>query len=301
VEKGDEVIVSGRNFEARFDKRTGLLTSYRFNGRELLAKGPEPNFWRAPTDNDFGNGMPRRCAVWQKASASRTLENFSVKTVGNSAVELTANFDLPDVQSKHVTKYTVLGSGDVIVENQIRTGKKDLPELLRFGMRLRVPVAFERVEWYGRGPHENYWDRATSAFVGLYKSTVGEQFFPYISPQENGYKTDVRWLALRDEQGRGVAFFGMDLISFSALRYSIEDMTQKSRGTMHPVDLVERNFVEVNVDYKQTGVGGEDSWGARPYPQYRLFPRDYLYRFRIRPLDKVDDPMPLSRQCFALD
>lgn len=158
-----------------------------------------------------------------------------------------------EIQSKHVTKYTVLGSGDVIVENQVRIGKKDLSELLRFGMRLRMPVAFERVEWYGRGPQENYWDRAASVFVGLYRSTAREQFFPYVSPQENGYKTDARWLALRDEQERGLAFCGLDLISFSALRYTIEDMTQKSRGTMHPVDLVERDFVEVNVDYKQTG------------------------------------------------
>jgi beta-galactosidase len=111
----------------------------------------------------------------------------------------------------------------------------------------------------------------------------------------------VRWVAVRNEEGRGLVFCGMDLISFSSLRYAIEDMTQKSRGTMHPADLVERDFVELNIDYKQTGVGGEDSWGARPYPQYTLLPQDYTYRFRIRPLGKADDPMVLSKKRFALD
>ena len=121
-------------------------------------------------------------APWQKASLTRTLEGLTVEQPGDTVIRLTAKFDLPDVRSKHQTSYTVLGSGDIIVENLITIGAKDLPELPRFGMRLRVPDAFERVEWYGRGPHENYWDRAAGAFVGLYKSTVCEQFVPYVSP-----------------------------------------------------------------------------------------------------------------------
>ena len=301
TETEKEVVLSGDEFEVRFDKSTGLLASFRYKGAELLAKGPEPNYWRAPTDNDFGNGMETRCADWQKASVNRALVSFVAQPVNETAVKLVARFDLPDVRSKHETTYTVLGSGDIIVENQIRIGAKDLPELPRFGMRLRVPDAFEQVEWYGRGPHENYWDRTASAFIGRYKSSAREQFVPYVSPQENGYKTDVRWVTVRNEEGRGLAFYGMDLLSFSALRYAIEDMTQKSRGTMHPTDLIERDFVELNIDYKQTGVGGEDSWGARPYPQYTLFPQDYIYRFRIRPLDKGDDPMALSKQRIILD
>ena len=290
-----EIVLSGPEFDIRFDRMTGLLTSYCSKGLELLAKGPEPNFWRAPTDNDFGNGMPERCAVWQKASSNRVLEDFTVEMIDEGCARLAARFSLPDVGSKHQTIYLVFGSGDVLIESRIQVGEKDLPELPRFGMRLRVPQGFERLEWYGRGPHENYWDRAASAFVGRYESTARDQFFPYVSPQETGYKTDVRWVAVRDEEGRGLAFFGEDLLSFSALRYAIEDLTQKSRGTMHPTDLMERRFVELNIDHKQTGVGGEDSWGARPYPQYTLFPKDYAYRFRIRPLEKGDDPMALSK------
>ncbi|MGB7294709.1 MAG: glycoside hydrolase family 2 TIM barrel-domain containing protein [Candidatus Aminicenantales bacterium] len=299
TETEKEVVLSGRDFAACFDKSAGILASYRYKGEELLAKGPEPNYWRAPTDNDFGNGMEKRCAVWKEASGHRTLESFTAEPSDEGSVRLVASFNLPDVESRHRVSYLVLGSGDIIVESQIRIGKKDLPELPRFGMRLRVPDRFERVEWYGRGPHENYWDRAASAFIGHYKSTVREQFVPYVSPQENGYKTDVRWVAVRDEEGRGLVFFGMDLLSFSALRYAIEDLTQKSRGTMHPTDLVERDYVELNIDYKQTGVGGEDSWGARTYAQYTLIPEDYVYRFRIRPLDPGDDPMSLGRQRFV--
>jgi len=301
AESGNAIVISGPGFEARFDRSLGQLVSYRFKGTELLDRAPEPNFWRAPTDNDFGNGMPARCGPWRKASSGRTLESFDVQELSPRAVRLTAQFILPDVQSRHTTTYTVLGSGEIIIRNQIKIGEGTLPELPRFGMRLRVPAAFESVTWYGRGPHENYWDRAASAFVGLYQSTARDLFVPYVSPQENGYRTDVRWVALRNGQGRGLAFFGMDLISFSALPYAIEDMTQKSRGTMHPVDLVERDFIELNVDYKQTGVGGRDSWGARPLPQYTLSPQDYSYGFRMRPLDPDDDPMTLSRQRFSLD
>lgn len=294
-ERGTEIVISGRGFKARFDRSLGQLVSYDFQGTEILDRGPEPNFWRAPTDNDFGNGMPARCAVWQKASVRRTLESFDVQELSGTAVRLAARFALPDVQSRQTTTYDVLGSGEVIIWNQIQIGDPKLPELPRFGMRLRLPSAFEHVTWYGRGPHENYWDRAASAFVGLYESAARDMFVPYVSPQENGYRTDVRWVALRDGRGRGVAFFGLDLISFSALRYAIEDLTQRNRGSMHPVDLVERDFVEVNVDFRQTGVGGRDSWGARPLPQYTLSPRDYSYGFRMRPLDAGDDPMVLKK------
>ena len=301
TESEKEIALSGPEFEVRFDRATGLLTSYRHKGAELLAKGPEPNFWRAPTDNDIGNGMEKRCAVWQRASLKRTLESFAAEPAGEGAVRLVARFDLPDVRSKHQTIYTVMGSGDIIVENKIQIGGSALPELPRFGMRLRLPSAFSGVEWYGRGPQENYCDRNTSAFVGFYKSTVQEQLTPYPSLQENGYKTDVRWVAFRDGRGTGLTFVGMDLVGFSALPYTSEDLTPEKRGWKPITDLIERDFVELNIDLKQMGVGGDDSWGARPHPEYTLPPQDYAYRFRIRPLDKDEDPMALSKQRFVLE
>ena len=206
VENKDEVVISGKDVRLAFDTRSGELVSYKFRGTELFSRGLEPNFWRAPTDNDFGNGLPARCAVWRSASAGRRLAGFKAEPLGERLIRLTAVFDLPDVQSRQTTTYTVFGSGDVVVENRIGIGRAGLPELPRFGMRCRLPAAMERIEWFGRGPHENYWDRAASAFVGLYKSTARDQFVPYVSPQENGYKTDVRWVAFRDDRGRGVAF-----------------------------------------------------------------------------------------------
>ncbi len=298
TEDSQAVTVKGKDFTIRFSKQTGAMESYLYRGTELLAKGPVPNFWRAPTDNDFGNGMEKRGAVWKQASANLKLESFSVEESGPSAIKLMVLFEIPDVQSSHQTTYTVLGSGDVIVENTISVGQKELPELPRFGMRMRLPDGFERIEWYGRGPHENYCDRLTSAFIGHYKSTVREMYVPYISPQENGTRTDVRWVALFNDKGLGIAFFGMDLLSMSALRFTIEDLTQKRRGTMHTIDLKEHDFVELNVDLKQMGVGGDDSWGARPHLQYTLPPQDYAYSFRLRPLSPGEDPMILSKQKF---
>jgi beta-galactosidase len=300
-ESGSEIAFSGRDFEVRFDKSKGSIASYRFRGVELIAAGPRPNFWRAPTDNDVGNGMPARCAAWKKAGSIWKVEGFAEEKIDEAAVRLTARFDLPDVQSKHETIYTVLGSGDIIIENRIRIGGSGLPELPRFGTRLQLPSAFKKVEWYGRGPHENYCDRNTSAFVGLYGSTVQEQFTPYPSLQENGYKTDVRWMALRDGQGTGLAFIGMDLFGFSALPYTIEDLTPEKRGWKPITDLVERAFVEVNIDLKQMGIGGDDSWGARTHFEYTLPPQDYTFRFRLHPLGKNDSPMALSKQRFALE
>jgi beta-galactosidase len=192
--------------------------------------------------------------------------------------------------------YTIFDTTDVIVKNHIILGEERLPELLRFGMRMRVPEDFNRVQWYGRGPHENYWDRKSSAFVGLYDSTVKEQYVNYASPQENGYKTDVRWVALINREGIGLLAAGLPTLCFSALPYSTEDLSQESRGTKHPHDLKIQDFVEFYIDYKQTGVGGDNSWGARPLDHYTLFPKDYTYSFRLRPfLRGSETPISLSK------
>ena len=256
--------ISGKQFRIVFDKKDGTMTSFKFKGTELIEAGPQPNFWRAPTDNDFGNKMEKRCAVWRTASNQRRLEIIDVQQVKSNQVRIEVQFGLPDATSKHRTVYQIFGSGDVIVENYFTPKVANLPELPRLGMTMQIPLAFDQVRWYGRGPHENYSDRKTSALVGVYNSTVRELFEPYISPQENGYRTDVRWVAFLNNRGDGLMAIGMPLICFSALHYTNEDLTQTSRGTMHPTDLKERDFVFLNLDYKQMGVGGDNSWGARP-------------------------------------
>jgi len=259
------------------------MDSFLYKGEELIVEGPAPDFWRAPTDNDFGNGMPKRCAVWKDASLNRRLDRFEIVGQDDTQILIETEYFLPDVSSKHTVSYTILNTSDVIIKNHFVPGNEKLPELLRFGMRLRIPKNFENVQWYGRGPHENYWDRKTSAFIGRYAGTVHDQYVRYASPQENGYKTDVRWVALTQNKGKGLLAVGLPTLCFSALPYSKEDLTQKSRGTKHPTDLVERDFVELHIDLRQTGVGGDNSWGARPLDKYTLPAKEYAFCFRLRP------------------
>jgi beta-galactosidase len=297
VSRGDSTVtVTGANFVVVFDSVEGVLRSWSFGGVPVLERGPMPHFWRAPTDNDFGNKMPDRCGVWRRAGDNRAMKRFIVDDHERGIVRITMEFVLPDVGCSQSVDYTVLGSGDILVKADFTVGDVALPELPRFGMRLQVPRAFDRVEWFGRGPQENYADRKTSAFVGHYTSTVGDQFFPYVSPQETGYKTEVRWVALRNTEGAGLLAAGDPHLCFSALFYTAEDLTQKSRGSMHPVDLRERSFIEFNLDDRQMGVGGDDSWGARPHPEYLLPPGNYSYAFRLRTFSGAEDPASLGKQ-----
>jgi beta-galactosidase len=298
-ETENDVLIEGKEYAVRFDKSTGLLTSFLFRGTELLREGPSPNFWRAPTDNDFGNRMPERCAVWKNASQSRKLDRFEIVKRDDRQIQIEVEYLLPSVDSIHTVTYTILHTSDVIINNHFLPGKRELPELLRFGMRMRLPKDIENVEWYGRGPHENYWDRKTCAFIGLYSNTVQGQYVKYASPQENGYKTEVQWVALTKKNGVGLLAVGLPTLCFSALPYSTEDLTQESRGTKHPTDLEERDFIEFHVDYRQTGIGGDNSWGARPLEHYTLFPKEYSYSFRLRPFsNKSESPVQLSKQKF---
>jgi len=167
-------------------------------------------------------------------------------------------------------------------------------------MKITLPGAFDNISWYGRGPHESYWDRKTGAPVGLYQGTVMEQYHPYIRPQENGNKTDVRWVALTNNKGMGLLAVGLPLLSISAHHFLIEDfdpgLEKRQRHTYH---VKRRDLVTLNLDYKQMGVGGDNSWGARPHEEYTLTVREYSYSFRLRPFSKKDGlPMALSKQVF---
>ncbi|NIM13016.1 MAG: DUF4981 domain-containing protein [Candidatus Aminicenantes bacterium] len=296
------IVIRGRAFNLFFDRKTGEIISWIYKGKEFIKTGPKPNFWRAPTDNDFGWGMPKECRVWRNAWQKPKIENVTVKQIDASKIQVDVEATLPKGTggSKYFTTYTVLGSGDVLVTNRFVPGKTGgLPVIPRFGMTMALPVEFDRIEWYGRGPHENYWDRKTGAAVGFYKDSAMEQYHPYIRPQETGNKTDVRWAALTNENGMGMLAVGMPLLNISAYHFLNEDfdpgMEKKQR---HPFDLQKRNLVTLNLDYKQMGVGGDTSWGdrARPHPQYRLPVKEYSYSFRLRPFSPKDGtPLALSK------
>ncbi len=296
VEKNKRTIrVMGRAFEVVFDRRAGTMTSFKAYGRQWLRSGPLPNFWRAPTDNDFGNNMPERCAVWRKATYERQVQGVTVRSINEGQVRVRVFYRFPASGSRMTVTYDVFGNGVVRVQNAFEAGVRSLPELPRLGLRMRVDSSLKRARWFGRGPWENYWDRKRSAYLGDYSMPVEKLFFPYVSPQETGYRTDTRWLALQDSSGAGLLFVGDPTFCFSALRYSMETLERKYRGEKHLNQIQESPFVEVMIDYGQTGLGGDDSWWAKPHAQYVLLPRDYRYSFYIKPLPAGSDPARMGR------
>ena len=292
--------IKGQNFTVTVDKKTGEITSFIYEGTEFIKAGPVPNFWRAPTDNDFGNSMPKRCRIWREAGAKRTIDKVTIKQISAQEIRIDIASTLPVAESKYYTTYKIFGSGDIVIKNRFVPGSADLPEIPRFGMMMTLPSEFDSISWYGRGPHENYWDRKTGAAIGIYQGTVMEQYHPYIRPQENGNKTDIRWVALTNNRGMRLLAVGIPLLSISAHHFLIEDfdpgLEKRQRHTYH---LKKRDLVTLNLDYKQMGVGGDNSWGARPHDEYSLYPQEYSYSFRLRPFSKKDGaPMALSKQLF---
>ena len=516
AEHENTLLVSGNNFKISFDKEMGKITSYEFAGEQLIQSGPRPNFWRAPTDNDFGNGMDTRCKDWKEESWSKDIERVNVVQRGNDEIQIDVSANMNKTNAKINTSYRIFGNGDIHVEEYLipnppkkrsgdylvknksgkamkfsreepvllelpSLGKEDLnafslqvslkadeftrknaiwvnelwapgtlhlefrngtlcfflndadyqyfdygfetgetynitlvydaeakylklyinsqltevksvgttvplkiegksyvgsyvnenrmflgtfdnfrvwskalseeeisaikpnklpkekenlifsfsfeemknktipgnvnnidilliekelnmPELPRFGMTMKVPGQFSNLTWFGRGPQENYADRKTAAFVDEYKSTVEEQYYPYIRPQETGYKTDTRWLALQNKEGKGLMITCDSLFCFSALDFTIGDLDQGTKQNYrHTNDLKPRDFVSLNIDYGQTGLGGDNSWGARAHPQYTLNYGEYKYSYTIRPLKRKVDLMGLSKKRFKVD
>lgn len=313
AENDNSVTINGTGFSVTFDKKAGLLSSYKKNDIEFIKSGPVPNFWRAPIDNDFGNNLHKRSRVWRKAGQNRQVTSVSVKKIADNEVAVTLNFNLVNQEKEPIAKYTsvytVYGSGDIIVNNHFKMTKDNLPEIVRMGMNLVMPRKFDQMAWLGRGPWESYWDRKTSAFVGLYEGSVADQYWAYLRPQENGNKTDVRWLAITDKDGNGLFFEGMPLLSVSAHHNIMEDFESLERTdgrqvdgvnvvNRHTTDVKPRDLTSVNVDYKQMGVGGDNSWGAWTHDQYRLTKKEYSYSFRMKAMLQEDDPVEMDKVKF---
>jgi beta-galactosidase len=281
--KNGKTVISSEDFSLTFNRKSGDIEKYFYKNKQIILSGPKPNFWRAPTDNDFGNKMPERCGIWRTAGKNKELISVKIERINQFRIRIKAEFLLPQVNSSFFTTYLIESSGIIQLEARIKPGSDKLPELPRFGLKMNIAKEYSLVKWYGRGPHENYSDRKTSAFIGLYSSTVGEMFVPYISPQENGYRTETRWLRMSNDKGGSICFKGSPEFSFSSLFYTAEDLTQEKRGLLHPNELIPKDFIEFNIDYAQMGLGGDNSWGALPLDKYRLFPSEYSYRFTIVP------------------
>jgi len=292
----DTVRIFNADLEIKFDKKTGTLVSYVHQGTPLIQEGLIPNFWRAPNDNDKGNGMPNRCGVWRNAGQNRSLTGWKLRRISFSHVQIVAQFQYPTSPPSYGNMmYDLYGDGSTVVSATLMPGSSHLPEIPEIGMLFKLPLEFNRIRWYGRGPHENYWDRKTGAFVGVYSSTVDDMFFDYIEPQETGNRTDTRWVSLTNASGKGLLVIGMPEIEFNALQYTPWELESKA----HPYELVPSDFVTLRVNYHQMGVGGDNSWGARPHPEFTLYPnRVYTYRFRFMPITDTQSAMGLSKWAF---
>lgn len=265
------------------DKNNGNLNEYSVNGIRLLSWSPQPSFWRAPTDNDWGNGAQKRLNAWRYAGQNRKVKSVS-KTEENGLHKITAKYLLPEVNANYAVTYTVYPDGKLGMAATIEGNS--LPELLRFGMQFPLDKSKENFTWYGRGPWENYSDRNTASFIGIWKGKVADQFYPYIRPQETGNKTDVRWAMLTDNDGCGIKVTGKQPLNVSALDVTPEDLDPgMKKNQMHNSDVRHnRHNVFLNVDLAQRGLGGDDSWGRAPHAPYQLNADKYSYEFILSPV-----------------
>jgi beta-galactosidase len=300
AENGESVQIKGMDWVVEFSRKTGLLASLKYRETEYIVRSPEPDFWRIPTDNDFGNGMPRRCKVWKNAGKNRSLKSFTAKMISPGEVNIRSEYNLDSVNAKYTMDYTILRSGDILLTNTFAPAADTFPEIPRMGMILQLPESFNHVAWFGRGPFENYEDRKYAAHVGLYSSPVDDLNYAYIRPQETGYRTDVRWLALTDGKGAGLLVSGLPYFGFNASHHSREDFENGfEKEQKHSTDIRKHPWTSLNIDYKQMGVGGDNSWGALPHPQYLLPVMNYSYTIRIRPFDSNSEkPEDLKNQVF---
>ena len=295
--------VSGESFAVTFSKDSGLLSSLVFSGKELLLAPLAPNFWRAPTDNDFGNYMQDWAAVWEQAGRNRSLRSLQVVGQGDGVAAVVANYIFADDAGEEVARwnatYTISADGRIEVDNNFER-HPDLPVIPRVGMHVEVVRELDNVEWFGRGPFENYVDRKLAANVGHYRNRVVDHYVPYMRPQENGYKTDVRWLSLDNGSDTGLLVVADELISFSVHHNRMADFIppvkvaitseddpgardNDKRVNVHVNDIIPRDIVSLNVDYDQMGIGGDDSWGKRTLQKYSLNETSYRYGFTLLP------------------
>lgn len=287
-EEGVNLTLSTCGFSVGIDSKTGSLSSIQTNGREMILEGLRPNFWRPSTDNDLGSDLAKRCDPWRHAGRDARLVGMEKKAIDENRYEITSSYRLPDAvaSSAFEVKYTVSGEGFIEVACTFIPAHDTLPFLPRLGVSLTLKKDYDRMEWFGRGPHENYCDRYTSAFVGLYKGTVWEQYFPYDRPQENGNKTEVRWMVLTDPSGTGLKAVGNPYLSTSAYMFPTEDLSEPDvkKHQRHLSDIRPQDMVTWNIDWKQMGLGGDTSWGAYPHPQYLIPAERRTFSFRLYPV-----------------
>lgn len=278
------LIIDGADYSVEFNKFTGYLTKYTVKGTELMQDGSElkPNFWRAPTDNDFGADLQKKYIVWKDPQI--TLVKLDKEIVNKQAI-VRAEYDMKAVNAKLYLTYVINNEGAVKVTQKMVVDKKEgVSDMFRFGMQMQMPYQFEISEFYGRGPQENYSDRNNFSNLGIYKLTADEQFHAYIRPQETGNKTDIRWWNQVNVSDKGLSIHSDAPLSMSALHYTIEGLDDGlEKDQRHVTDVPKVNFTNVCIDKVQMGMGCVNSWGALPREEYRLPFKNYEFSFILSP------------------
>lgn len=281
AEQANGVTISGNGFSLAFNTTTGELYSYQTAGQERLLQPARANFWRAVTDNDLGNGLDKRCAVWKEASTSQRLINFSCRAEGSRCFISAAYLLFTNPDSILRVKYEIRPDGSVEITQDLNPGGSELPEIPEFGMMFVLDGGLDTISWYGRGPHENHWDRNTGAALGRYHGKVADQFTPYLRPQESGNKTEVRYASLTEGlDGAGFHIEGTAPIELNALPWTPDEL----EASDHVYKLPASSKTVLRVNYKQMGVGGDDSWSAPTHDEFTLpANRPYSFQFTISP------------------
>ena len=286
-ETNSYVKVSAERMSVTIGKKTGMIDYLDVDGEPMLKfrESMTPEFWRAPTDNDYGASLQKKMRVWKNPQMN--LKSFD-KSESKDSVVLTANFEMPEVKAELMLRYRINAAGEVAVTEKMTTDKEaKVADLFRYGMQLQMPASFSKLEYYGRGPEENYIDRHSSAFIGKYEANVKDEYYPYVRPQESGNHTDIRYFSIfNPTTGKGITFEGYAPMECSAIPYLVEDLDagieKEHAWGQHSGDLVEKGLVQLHIQQRQFGLGCIDSWGSSPMEKYRMHYQDRCFRFVIK-------------------
>lgn len=286
-ETNSYVKVSAERMSVTIGKKTGMIDYLDVDGEPMLKfrESMTPEFWRAPTDNDYGASLQKKMRVWKNPQMN--LKSFD-KSESKDSVVLTANFEMPEVKAELMLRYRINAAGEVAVTEKMTTDKEaKVADLFRYGMQLQMPASFSKLEYYGRGPEENYIDRHSSAFIGKYEANVKDEYYPYVRPQESGNHIDIRYFSIfNPTTGKGITFEGYAPMECSAIPYLVEDLDagieKEHAWGQHSGDLVEKGLVQLHIQQRQFGLGCIDSWGSSPMEKYRMHYQDRCFSFVIK-------------------
>lgn len=286
-ETNSYVKVSAERMSVTIGKKTGMIDYLDVDGEPMLKfrESMTPEFWRAPTDNDYGASLQKKMRVWKNPQMN--LKSFD-KSESKDSVVLTANFEMPEVKAELMLRYRINAAGEVTVTEKMTTDKEaKVADLFRYGMQLQMPASFSKLEYYGRGPEENYIDRHSSSFIGKYEANVKDEYYPYVRPQESGNHTDIRYFSIfNPTTGKGITFDGYAPMECSAIPYLVEDLDagveKEHAWGQHSGDLVEKGLVQLHIQQRQFGLGCIDSWGSSPMEKYRMHYQNRCFSFVIK-------------------